>query len=550
MEQLCNRSQDAVELVLNRLPARSLAGLASASCALRSLVAALPPAVWRQAALADYPAQHPVQRAACTLMYLRRQNIVHASIASGSPTTSTLLTGEGAVADDLRLHASLDLRQKVCTPSLSLSLSLTQPARAFTMGLTESGSAVQRSFLRISELATGQTVQRLRLPDSLDYCRPQDLLFSPDGQTVIVRYGCAWALELFLLAVRDVDVEAPAGLVFASLQDASCKLVELPSQEAFLQAGHPAQCAMSSAGSLIVLHVDEADDVSLSVYDAAGSVTASVLYIPYDHLTDSQNLHRSDLIWSPDAQSVAFHLAGHPSFNVTRLCFWRPGSTAQDSFDCIDLTVPMAGNGAGRLVWSPCSSKLLVQFDPCNSMIVSRDGDTITDQAVRGGHMCPVWGVSALCSLGSIREEKTHLRSLLMVARQLRWFTAQGGDFQPPFAAVGFSGRVSEMQPVAVSPDGSHAAFVSWDLALDLPDNHALLRPRLEIVSATGRRCLQLPLAVPPTDRFWSLVSNPERLYTIACPTWASYTMRWAADGSALLCSFTTGEQHLLVTFA
>ena len=112
--QLCSCSEDSAELVVSRLPLNSFAALAATSKALHALVAALPQAVWRQAALADgFPTQHPLHQAPSVSAYLSRRHAVHASIRTSSQMTSTHQTAEGVVAADLSTRATLVKGRKV-----------------------------------------------------------------------------------------------------------------------------------------------------------------------------------------------------------------------------------------------------------------------------------------------------------------------------------------------------------------------------------------------------------------------------------------------------
>ena len=400
---------------------------------------------------------------------------------------------------------------------------------------------MQAIHLHVTQLASDALLQPpVRLPKGLPYCRPQDLLVSPDSRLVVVRYGDAWAGDTTERPDL-VDAEVPAGLVFVDLQAGSCVRENLP-YRALISAGLPLQCSMASSGSLVVLHADEDSELCLSVFSASSSHAASITYVHQHATADDSSLQPIYLAWAPSARAIAY--TEQPSAEETRLCIWHPFAPTNKHHSLV-LDVPMAPGGAGKLAWSPCSIRLLVQFDMCIAVVTSTDFAEIADQAVAEGHMCPAWGLSSLTRLSSLSKEETRLRGTLLVARQLRWSAVQGVSLQPPFFSVDFGDRVTEMQPAAASPDGSHYALVTWQLALDLPENHVMVDPRLEVFSAVTGRCMQLPLTMPPSGRPWSNVLTPDLdVLTIASPTWTSFRLCWAADGSALLCSSHTG-QHL-----
>ena len=404
--------------------------------------------------------------------------------------------------------------------------------------------------LSIAELATGAELQRLRLPRGPNYCRPQDLLWLPDSSHLVARCGEAWALAPLQQDLRSIDPSSPTDLVFVDLQAASRTRVKLPPQRRLLLTGHPVQCAVSSQGSLVVLHVSRAGDVCLSVYSASGSLDASTTLFPHSILAGSDRLRPSHLLWGPDCRVVAFILASTDTTEAKGLCLWHPASEAEPN--TLDLSDRLQPDGAGQLVFSPCSSRLLVQFDPTKTVIANLDLGEFKGQDVvtqTQGHMCSAWCLTGLVSLSRVCEEWSGYREChVTVGKGLCWSSVQGGSVQPCLS-VDLGSRVTELQAAACSPDGLHCALVSFRLQTKKPEKRSLVDPRLEVISLTAGRLFWVPLGTVPADRTWTALVKNRRAKVVADPTWQSYSIRWAPDGSALICSFSSGEEHLLVSF-
>ena len=416
---------------------------------------------------------------------------------------------------------------------------------------------MQSTHLRITALASGETTARIRLPNGLQYCRPQDLLWLPDSRAVIVRFGKAWALDAVQRCAWEVDPAAPAGLVFADLPAGSRERVKLPCQRRLVRAGHPLQCAVARSGNLVVMHADALEELSLSVYSASGSLLASTSDPQLGVLRPQHpNLKVSFLSWSPSSLVVAFHLMGNDADESTGLCLWHPFDSGPPQRT--ELLCGLAPDGSGLLAWSPCSRMLLVQFDDGTCTIFDPVSCTVTQRAPGEQNLCSSWGFGGVTSLTNLWQHLTRLRSRLIVSRALCWCTVQGTSFQPPLLKVDFGSRAAELSAPVCSPDGLHCALVTWSFPHATVEQRCLIDPRLEVFSRRTGRCIQHPLGIAPADRrcivsycgifnFDFDLAGQQR--PMADPTWASYRLRWAADSSALLCSFSSGEEHLLLTF-
>ena len=401
--------------------------------------------------------------------------------------------------------------------------------------------------MRVTQLRTQTQLLHLRLSDSLALCRSQDLLWAPSGQRIVVRYGCAWATE-DTVSARELELEWAHGLVFVDVQAGTHTQLDLPSQDTLVLAGHPLQCAMSATDSLLVLHADNKDDLCLSVYSPSGSLAATTAICALGTLAACDNLQPSCLCWASDSRAVALHLASTDAVESDQLCVWFPFSPS--SMHTISMGSGLAPDGFGQLVWAPCSTKLLVQLSPSASVIYSRDLQVLSQSGAERRH--PAWGVSGVLSLGSVREELTLRRCYISVNRALHLCPVQGGELQPLCLSIELGTRVTELHSATISSDGSRCATVTWQLQPASPaapdDGPCLTEPVLEIISLTAGRRVQLPLAHASEHRNFS-VGGFDEIKTTADPNWASYSMRWAADGSELLCSTREGDGHLLVSF-
>ena len=221
----------------------SLRSLAALTATCRGLRTSVPDSAWQQTAQFAYPAGHPGRNAPCVRQYLRQRHATRRCVAAGRYRLQEHATAEATLSPDLTAHASL----------------------------TQSDHG---SYLRVRELSSGRTLSRIDLPAGVTRLpRARNLLWSPDGSTLVVRFGGEWALEPGLKHAYEVPRGSP-GLIFADLESCTSNLVELPSQEPLLRACVPLTCSEISACTkqLLVLHADAEQQRSLSVFDASGAV--------------------------------------------------------------------------------------------------------------------------------------------------------------------------------------------------------------------------------------------------------------------------------------
>ena len=404
--------------------------------------------------------------------------------------------------------------------------------------------------LSITALATGAERQRIRLPKGLDYCRPKELMWLPGGQSLVLLCGCAWALGPLQGELRAADRSAPADLLFVDLRASSCTHVKLPPQRRLLLTGHPVHCAVSCDDRVVVLHTSRTAEACLSIFTSSGSPGASTAVFPLNLLAESDSLQPSHLIWAPSCETVAFILATTDTTEARTLCVWRPSASEADSLNSFELSHGLEPDGAGQLLFSPCSSRLLVQFNSTIAVLwCIEDNEEVVVPQLRG-HACSAWSMSALVSLCPVGEEQSLRSSKIMVGRGLRWSEVQDDEVQPCLS-IDLRSRVTELSAATCSPDGLHCAVVSWRLQVGASrkKQRALKDPRLELVSATAGRLFWVPLGTVPEDRTWIATAKGREGKVMADPTWTSYHLQWAPDGSALRCSFHSGEEHLLVSF-
>ena len=533
LQQLCS-SQDVLELIAKHLPLKGFAALAATCRALRDAVALVSAATWRHSARREHVPQHPVHRAACVVEYLRTQHRVHSNIAANSCTAQELATAEGVISPDLSQHATLASSREARSP-----LALAQQARAVL-----TCSCTQGIDLVITDLATGATLHRLLLPPGAAECHPTHVLWTADCHLLAVRLGEAWGLQ------QDPDPPGPdyldpegAGLALADLRTGSCTTVELPSQQRLLEADYMPRCsAWSSTGHLLVLQASTGEagrdgaepPAMLVVYDARGSVVASTTApMPGDE-KHAGLITPSQLVWSPDGQLSAASLGGDMAMQFTPLCIWHPFASEQAL-----LEVDVQADVVLELVFSPCSSLLLVQMDKSKYWLCDVYGNVVDKHAgeKQGFSPCVAWGLSGVVTTGERHHKQEAGAEFRPADTTMHWRRVQQGCLQPPFTTwESISGR-PHSSPACISHDGSHCAVVIH--TTQQRDGVYVETCLLQVVSSGGVS-LQQSIALPEWRRLAEVEPDTEGPFC---------RIQWAADGTQLVCSAWDGRQHVRVTF-
>ena len=382
---------------------------------------------------------------------------------------------------------------------------------------------MQDTYLIVTGLLHGEELQRVALPDVGVLCRPQDLLWSVDCETVVVRFGDEWALESWQRNRWDVRT-GDAGLVFVSLCTSMCQTVELPSQERLILAGHPLQCAWScSTGCLALLHVDAEQQLTLSAFSSAGDLLVSTAAPDVGEPQVNNKLRPCRLCWSPNAQRLAYHLPGS-----TALCLWQPFVSLDDQ--CVELSLGVQESD-GALVWSPCSAAVLVHFDGLTSVICSLDGQLVQQPPLQHTQHSIAWGLSGGVSIGndSAIGQFCRISTILPGCKELSWRPVQQGHLLGPPRIMDLRPRLLT-PPSAVSPDGQHIAVIAWRHQRSWTEPDFLTEPCLLVASVASGCMIQHPVL--------PLAKKPK-----------AFNLRWAPDESKLVCSAEAGVQHLILSF-
>ena len=215
--------------------------------------------------------------------------------------------------------------------------------------------------------------------------------------------------------------------------------------------------------------------------------------------------------WSPDGLIACFHVEWTEESRSDRtwLWLWRPFQSAIQ-LQGIKIEWPFSE----RLVWSPCSSMVLLQADPGRSFICHVDGHVGWQD---GPERVLEWTMTGVLSHGigrsvSFGDEEQGLYQHAVAQGQLQRARLLSG--------LGCTSSVSRpLHALASSPDAAHIV--------------SLARSRLDVYSAAAGCMVQLP--VLPAKRAGLL---------------SGYTARWTPDGSGLVCSHpAAGSHHLFVSF-
>ena len=417
-------------------------------------------------------------------------------------------------------------------------------------------SCVQDVHLVVTDLASGAEAHRLLMPAGAANCPPTHVLWSADGHLLAVRLGDAWGLEEDPVAPFPGQ-QSPegAGIALADLRTGTCVRVELPSQQRLLDAMHlPCCSAWSSTGHLLVLQAnsDEREEASgsedndasplpamLAVYDAHGSVVASIS-APQPGVEEESGglVPPSQLVWAPSGQLAAISLGGFVPMQFTPLCIWHPFTTGEALLE-VDVQVEQVQ----KLLWSPCSSMLLVQMDLKDFWLCDVYGNVTDTHTGDKQVLWPrvAWGLSGVVILGEKHHTQEAGTDFKPWGTAMHWRSVQQGCLQPPFTAWELSSSGPNGSPACISPDGSHCAIVTHTLQRSAQGVSVYVEPCLHVISSGGI-WLQQSIALPEWRRLAEAqpITYIQGLYC---------RIQWAADGSELICSAMDGRQHVRVSF-
>ena len=387
--------------------------------------------------------------------------------------------------------------------------------------------------MTITELASGEILQRVPLPGVGQLCRLQDLLWSAGCQSVVVRFGDEWALHSGQMYSDHIRIQR-AGLVFVGLATHTCQVVDLPCQRRLILAGHPLQCALScSTGHLALLHVDAQQQLALSVYSAAGRPLVSIRApaLREDLAQPARAwLRSSQLSWCPAGQLLSYWRP-----DTSFLCIWRP--TASHGVQQIELDSrrPLRS----RLVWSPCSAQLLVQLFTQPSIICTLDGHLTRQPAEQACLFAAAWGLKGV--IGFVEYDEQDLGDGCWGSfgcRGLVWHPVRDDCLAAAATTVDLSRRrLKDFTQAAVSsPTGEHFACVTWRLQGRRHGDPHLGKPDLEVVHSVQGRVFQQSVECLSGSQSRSLFSSP--------------ILSWGVDGTQLVASTESGDMHVIVNFA
>ena len=491
-------SRDVAELVLGRLLLDSLASL-TATC--RGLRTSVPASAWQQAAQRAFPPAHPAREAPCVPSYLRQQHALHASVASGAFALGEQWTAIGVLAPDLRQHASLE-----------------RSTAGFTLVVADLANSTSSTRLWVS-----------LLPAQMEHlCDPNDVLWSADGQTVVIRYGDEWGLDLQPDSVQSVH-QGPAGLIVADLRRGAASLLELPSQTALLDAGVLLTCSQMSAAThcLIVLQAGAEKQLVLRAINAFGSEAASTAAPVLDQPAHAGELADCSLEWSPCGQWAVMCIQG-----ASWLCLWQPFVSA--ALLRVELPLVVITSIGDAVCWAPCSSMLLVYNGNQECAVCCLDGTLSTTQELEEEQRLLAWD---LCGVTSLTESAG-----IHGCSRLLWRSVQDRQLQEPHASLTLQGQRVFNQTAICSPDGAFCACVTWQAVMvelsDGVDQARLFQPQLLVVrSDSGEIQLRQPIQCLYTGTEWVDLAPHIQL-------------TWSGDGSALVCSNSLGSGHVTLSFA
>ena len=251
---LCEAGVDIAALVVAHLRLHDFAALTCCSTGLRTLVADLPEACWREAARRDLPAEHPVQRTTDGVRrFLHTQHRAHAAIESGQGWSQTRKAPAGVVSPCLSLSA-------VCRNS--------------------------NTVLSVHSYTTGQQMHSWPLPALLpgeDFVYSRQF-WSPDSKVVALGFTRAISPTLYILtSIVLVHVQSGRQVV-ASLASAAGPTAKLHD--------------WSATGLLLVTWTCVQRQTHVAAYNAAG-VRHAQISLPVAE--ESWLAHA----WSPDGCAVA-----------------------------------------------------------------------------------------------------------------------------------------------------------------------------------------------------------------------------------------------------
>ena len=438
---------------------------------------------------------------------MRRLRRARESISAGRATARTGAAGRASTSPDLALSATLEYASD-----------------------EDDEEDCERVFLCVAPLLGGARLQRIPLEEFVrkPYCPSSHLLWAPTSPVIVVRFGDEW--DSFPDKVF-VEEYGGSGMIFVDLTTGSLSSVYFPSQKGLLDCRQGICSDWSSDSHLLIRHADEEDETTLSVYSSEGSLAASIGVYELEEGGDNEQHFgweeraAGQASWAPSAEVVAFHLP-------TQACvmLWEPFSGADP--ERLDLEQQSGSGPVVEVVWSPCSSQLLVQRSRGPAAICSLEGDLTVLHAVSVQHHWVTWGpVSGIVSLCAPLKQAG--RKVHVGYRRLAW--RQGQQVREHASPSSTRDRVYDLQQPARAPDGTHYAAVSWRVVQHSSELWVLDQPCVEILSYLGGSLMRQPVAC------WRPSYKGEH------PDSCQISTAWSPDGCSLL--VTSDKQHMLLTF-